>query len=140
MLRMIPFDVGMGVPLAARAHVKLHEPHAALDQPPGQQAIAAVDARFLLVQAVELMRLGRFARQIDGLGRGGLHAIGQFVGGDAGFEVGVFRSLGAMPGVQLLDEIDFRPLPIGRPTARRGDVQDRRFAVAELRALDSWRA
>ncbi len=40
-----------------------------------------------------------------------------------------------MLAIQLLDEIDFAALPLVGVTVLRGDVQNRRFAVAEFRAL-----
>ena len=90
--RMVAFHVGMGVPFAAGAEVELHEPHAALDQPAGQQAVAAGVRGFFLVEAVEAARFFRFVGQVDDLRRGRLHAIGQLVGGDARFELIIFHA------------------------------------------------
>ena len=61
------------------AGVELHEPHAALDQPPGDQAVAAELVGRLLADAVHVERRCVFLRQVDRLGRLGLHAEGQFV-------------------------------------------------------------
>ena len=60
-------DVLVGVPVAAREAVvgaapDLHEPHAALQQPPGDQAVAAEVRGDRLVQAVELLRRRRSRR------------------------------------------------------------------------------
>ena len=47
---------------AAGRVVELHEPHAALDQPPGQQALAAEDRGRLVVEAVEPLASPRSRR------------------------------------------------------------------------------
>ena len=83
----------MGIPPAAGAHVKLHEPHAAFDKPPGDQAIPGVVGRLALGR-------GRRARSVSAgssvrsttSGAVDLHLVRQFVGGDAGFERIVFAS------------------------------------------------
>ena len=116
----------MRVPLAARAHVKLHEPHAALDQPPGQQAVAAVAFGVLVVEAVERRVSAVSSRQIDRLRCGRLHAIGQLVRGDPGFELIVVGACGAVALVELLDEVELASLLLVVDNAgRRRDVQDR---------------
>ena len=79
------------VPLAAGPVIELHEAHAALDQPPGQQAIAAEGGRLLVVEAVESLRRLGLLGQVHGFRRLGLHAEGQFVAGDAGVEFGLLR-------------------------------------------------
>jgi hypothetical protein len=70
-----------GVPiflLVAAARIKLHEAHAPLDQPPGNQALPAKIRRAIrqfvvrrprLIEAIHLNRLGRLGRKIEGLGR-----------------------------------------------------------------------
>ena len=50
-MRVISFDVSMGVPFAVA--VNLHEPHAALDQSPGHEAFGADVFRDVLVETVE---------------------------------------------------------------------------------------
>ena len=60
----------------------LDEPHAALDQPPGDQALPAVGLGRRIVEAVELLRGCGFVRQIHQVGHGRLHAEGQLVVGD----------------------------------------------------------
>ena len=88
-LAWFAFDVGVGVPPAARAAVELDEPHAALDQAAGQQAEPAEALGRRVVQAVEGAGLGGLARQVDGLGGLGLHAEGQLVALDPGVELGL---------------------------------------------------
>ncbi len=65
---------------------ELDEPHTALDHPPGQQALPSVDFRCRITESVELGRGLRFARQVDELRNGRLHAEGQFVIADRRFE------------------------------------------------------
>ena len=71
------------------AAVELDEPHAALDQPAGQQAEPAEALGRLVVQAVERASLVGLAGQVDGLGGLGLHAEGQLVALDPGVELGL---------------------------------------------------
>ena len=64
------------------AGVELHEPHAALDQPPGDQAVAAELVGRLLADAVHARASPAVSlREVDRLGRGGLHAEREFVAG-----------------------------------------------------------
>ena len=56
---VIAGQVAVGVPFAVA--VDLHEAHAALDQPPGHQALGAEGSRHVLVDAIQragLVRLG----------------------------------------------------------------------------------
>ena len=88
-LGVVRLDVGVGVPLAARAAVDLNEPDAALDQAASQQAEPADGFGRRVVQAVEGARLGGLAGQVDGLGGLGLHAEGQLIALDPGVELGL---------------------------------------------------
>ena len=134
-LRVVAFDVGVGVPLAAGAHVELHEADAALDEAAGHQAVAAVGGGGLIVDAVEVERFGGFVRDVGRFRRGGLHAVGELVGGDAGFEVFIVLAAGQVLAIELLNVVDRVALAgVGVAFGRR-DVEDRRFAVAELGAL-----
>ena len=73
--------------------VELHEADAALDQPAGHQAAAAVGVGRLAADAVHLQR----GRRLPATGRGRrwpqLHAGGQLVAGDAGVELRLARPL-----------------------------------------------
>ena len=74
--------------------VDLHEPHAALDQPPGDQALPGEvrrtsgcrGRRASCVSAVSLV-------DVERLGRGHLHPVGQLERLDAGRQVGLGRVL-----------------------------------------------
>ena len=57
-------DVDVAVPapfVLLAAGVDLHEPHAAFDHPPGDQALLGEMAALRIVEPVELLRRGRFA-------------------------------------------------------------------------------
>ena len=87
----------VAIPVAARETVvraapHLHEPHAALQQPPGDQAIAAEIVGHRVVEAVELLRRRRFRRKIEHLRSAQLQPRRQFVRGDPRFEPRVARA------------------------------------------------
>ena len=89
----------MGVPVGVvvvAAGVELDEAHAALDEAAGHEALAAELFGALIVQAVELLGLGRFACDVDGLGGVLLHAVGELVAFDARGEFWVVRVLGGV--------------------------------------------
>ena len=73
------------------AQEDLHEPHAPLDESPGDQAARAVLARRILVESVEAANVGRLGRDVECLFRGRLHGGGQLVAANPGFEVGLAR-------------------------------------------------
>ena len=87
------------VPLAAGAAVELDEAHAALDQPAGQQAVAPECRRLVSDRGrrASAWPFG-FRVEIDRLRRFGLHAEGEFVTADAGFEFGLLRAEFARSG------------------------------------------
>ena len=72
----------MVVPGLAGAVPDLHEPHAALDQPPGDQDLPGLQPGPYSV--ADVLRL---AADVERLGRLGLHAEGQFERLDAGLEL-----------------------------------------------------
>ena len=80
------------------------EPHAVLDQPPRQQAAAAVVVGRLAADAVEVERLLGLAGEVEDLGRLGLHLEGQVVGVDPGGEFLVGRVERRL--VQLADQLE----------------------------------
>ena len=127
-LAVVAFEVGVGVPAVGVAAVELHEAHAALDHPPGEQAAQAELGRLLAVEAVELLRLLGLRRDVDHLRGVGLHAEGQLVGGDAGGQFGVVAAAGEVLAVALGDEVERaraaarRRRPAGLAGAATGDV------------------
>src|SRR5262245_25508505 len=93
--------------------VEVDEADAALDETASKQAVerelvelplaaaaAGLDRRLVAVQAIGVERLFRLAGQRDQLGRGGLHAEGQLVGGDATVDLRVL-DLGVAEAVEV---------------------------------------
>src|SRR5262249_31963072 len=95
-LGMVPLPIGVRVPFAAGAHVDLHAADAALHEPSGQQTVAAVVLGLRTVHTVELQCLGGFLREIDYFRSAALHAVSEFVGGDAGVDVVAPLTLGCI--------------------------------------------
>ena len=90
-LLVVGVDIVVRVPLhgdRAAARIELDEPHPALDQPAGQQAAGAELDGPRVVQAVHLAGRCGLAREVNRLGRGALHPVGQLVDGDPGGEFG----------------------------------------------------
>ena len=69
---MVDFEVVVVVPGLPGAVPDLDEAHAALDQPAGDQDLPRLHA-----VAVQLADVLRFARDVEGVGRLDLHAVGQ---------------------------------------------------------------
>ena len=88
--RQFGADVGVVVPVLRRPSgpaPDLHKAYAALDQPPGRQALAGEGVAFLDADAVEGLGRGGLAGQVERLGGGRLHAESQLVGADASFQL-----------------------------------------------------
>src|SRR5207245_9370726 len=105
----------------------------------GAGAGPAVRVRRLLADAVQVERRLRLARQVEGVGRGQLHAGGKLVAGDAGVEVRLTRSRGLVHVVELRDQL---ALLVNDPSGALNigfEVQERRAGRAEARALENRR-
>ena len=116
MAGVIAGQIAVSVPFAVA--VDLHEPHAAFDQPPGQQALRAVRLGFRAIQAVHPLRRRGLLREIDQLGGFGLHAIRQLERLDAPEQ---FRFAGMRPqmlGVESCQQIELPPLIVAGDVAR----------------------
>ena len=87
------------------------EPHPALQQPAGQQAVAAEagEDRVGVVEAVERPRGRALARQVADLRRAELHPRGQLVRGDPRRELGVAGMLLQVLVVEQPEEVAARP-------------------------------
>ena len=100
-------DVGVVVPVVlgpARAAPDLDEPHAALEQPAGQEAAAAEVGGRRVVQSIHALRRGCLACEVECFGSRLLHAGGQLVGVDARLQPRVSRVGGGVTAVQSLAE------------------------------------
>ena len=75
------------------AEKELHEPHAALDQPAGDQTARAILAGRVLVESIEPADVRGLAGDVERFLRGRLHGRGQLVTADPRFQVGFARVL-----------------------------------------------
>ena len=121
-LRVVFEDVGMGIPAAGVAGVKLHETHAFLDHPPREQAACAELGRFLLADSVQPARGLALAGDVDDLGRGRLHAKRQLVGIHTGGEPIVKVARCKVVAVEFADEIKHPALAATANVGRRLEV------------------
>ncbi len=132
---MVAFDIGVAVPLAARAAVELDEAHAVLDQPPRQQAIASEDGGLFVIQAIHLARGFALAAEVHGLRGFTLHLKGQLVTADAGFEVGVVGARRGMKLIEVRKQVEFVALAARSDAFRRFQIFHRHAFGAEFHAL-----
>ena len=95
-------------------HKNLHKPHAPLDQPAGQQALAAEDLRGRVVEPVERPGCRALTAQVHQVGHRRLHAEGQLVVGDGRLDGVAAQPFGHAP-VQLAEQVEER-----RPDTRQG--------------------
>ena len=114
----------MGIPTAGVAGVKLHKPYAALEHAAGEQTAGAEFGRFLLAEPVEIFCWGVFARKIDNLRRGSLHAKGKFVCVQPRQQRIIAVSPGEMLTVEALDEAGEIALALRRTGSGRLEVEN----------------
>ena len=114
---------------------EFHEADAAFDQTAGEQAFAAEIVCDGFANAVEFFGgVGLFG-DVNGIGRGALHAPGEFVGGDAGVQGGIVRAGTFLNTVDFVDEIERFPLDGGGDAVGILQVENGAFAAAEDGAL-----
>ena len=136
-LAVVGHHVGVGVPVVVvvrPAGVDLDEPDAALDEPAGEQALAAEVRRAGLRRAFDAVHFEGFLRllgEIDGLGGVLLHLVREFVAGDAGHEFGVVRAALQVRLVLLLEPVEDVALLVPGHARRQGEVVDRRLVGAD---------
>ena len=80
---MVDFQIVVAVPWLSGAVPNLHESHAALDQPPGNEQLPRLHAG--PVHVADILRL---AAHVERFGRLGLHAKSQLERADAGVQCG----------------------------------------------------
>ena len=112
---------------------ELHEAHAALDEPAGEQAVHG-EAWLARLGAVQLERLGRFLRHVHEFGRAGLHAVGHLEGIDARGDLGI-ADRREMPLIKVLHEVERLPLHRLGDACGIGQVEDWVAGFAERHAL-----
>ena len=114
---------------------ELHEAHAALDEPPGDEAARAEFRRRRIVDAVELLRRLALAGNIERfLGRG-LELGGQLVAGDARLEVGLAGMPIEMLVVELVEKAEIVLLRLAAEIRGGVEIGDARFLGAHRGAL-----
>src|SRR5262249_4595863 len=118
---------------------ELHETHAALHQTPRNQTTCAVFTSDRIVEAIKLPRRFAFAGNIERLFRGRLHAGGQFVAGDARFEIALAGMPREMITIQLGQEREVLFLQLALQVRRRFEIQDAWLARTHYRALKERR-
>src|SRR5262249_2438962 len=92
----------------------LDEAHAAFGQAPRQYALPCEVLRDWIIQAVELLRRFGFFFNLKSFRRLALHTKGEFKGLDARFELRVILPQGLWVGVDVLQQVEFKPLLIRR--------------------------
>src|SRR5262245_35573167 len=112
--------------------VKLHEAHALLQEPPGEQAIV-VEAGGARLSAVHVENLPRLARDVHHLGHGELHAESQLVLDDARPRLGTAQLFG-LHLVEIAQSIETEPAHVAVHATRIGHVKHR---IALRPALDA---
>src|SRR5207248_995912 len=108
-------DVAVGIPgaVAAAGMADLDEADAALGQAAREQELPAKVVRRRLLDAIKVAHMPWLLGQVDGLGRGKLHARGQLVGMDAGRNLRVDGVALAELTVKLRQRLHL-PLALGR--------------------------
>ena len=135
---VVLLEVAVRVPVGVvvrPARIDLHEPHASLDQPPREQALAAELLGARVVDAVELLGARTLGIDIDRLGRGALHAVGELVALDAALEVRVPAARERVARVPRLQPVEHAPLQVGAAPRGVRQVEDRRPVAAQHGAL-----
>ena len=132
-------QAAVGVPgagAAVGAVEDLHEPDAALDQPPGRQAHLAERAGHVLIQAVEPMACRRLVVKPQHLGHGHLHAEGQLVRLDPRSQGGIVGILDRREPIQPAEQLELARLLLAEDlAARRGERQRIAGIDRELNAV-----
>ena len=123
---MVGRQVLVIVPGLAGPAPDLDEPHAALEQPAGDQELPGLGAR----PVHRPDRLG-LAADVERLGRLGLHPVGQLERLDPRLERGVVRALGRVQLVEPPHQVELAPLAFGR----LGLVADVLDQAGDLRVL-----
>ena len=139
-MRQLDIDPAVVVP---RGVEQLHHPDTPFDQPAGHEAIsreraeqsdtapvAALNLRFVAIDAIQVEGLLRFAPEIHQLRRRHLHLVSQLVGRNPAVNFRIPDRL-LSQGVQFGDTLNAPVLHLVRDARRVVDVQHRRSLVAE---------
>ena len=88
-------------------HIKLDETDTSFHQAASDQAAAAIGITLLLPYAVQLLRVGTFLLQVQGIGCCQLHSRGQLVTGNPRCKPRLTGPLPSVPLINLVDECSF---------------------------------
>src|ERR1043166_3172010 len=131
-------DIGVMVPDLALDE-ELDETDTTLDQSAGDEATGSVITSDGIVDTVEFFGRVAFAGDIECFFGGDLHASGQFVAGDAGFEVGFARIAGEVFAIELMQEGEVLFLQGALELRGRIEIENARFSGANDRSLKEGR-
>ena len=123
-------QIGMVIPVRV---IKLHEPHPALHQPPGQQTVIRV-AGLARLRPVHLQRLFRFFAEIDQFRSARLHPVSHLIGRHARRDFRIAR-LRQLRQIQIPNRLDRLRLRVRRNSLRPRQIQNRISARPERHTL-----
>ena len=130
---VVDLEVVVAVPRLAGAVPDLHEPHAALDQPAGDENLPGLHAG-----AVHVADVLRLAADVERLGRLGLHAEAELERLDAGLERGVVLPRLQVAGIEPLQQVELLALLRQRDAVVADvldELLDRRVLRVDVRAF-----
>ena len=113
----------------------MHKSHTALDEPSRDEAACAVLLRRVFIDAVQFFCRRIFAGDVHRVGRGGLHAGGQFEAGDARLEIQLAWVRRAVFAVEAAEEVEVVALATAAQICRSLEVQDARLSRPHHGAL-----
>ena len=109
MFVVVGLKVAVGVPVVivvGTSGIDLDEAHATLNQTAGHQAFLAEVLGAVLVHAVEGLNMLRLLVEIDGFWSGGLHLVGELIGGDACGKVGVIPASFLVALIKMIEGLN----------------------------------
>ena len=117
------------------AHVKqLHKPHAALGEPPGQQAVEGITAGPLHIRAIGLEHMLRLIGEIDQLRHALLHAKGHLILAGAGRDIGICQQSRAL-AIERCDPIERAAAQLPIDAGWISEIEHRIAGVAKFHPL-----
>src|SRR5262249_54499179 len=134
----IALDALMVVP-DLTVNEKLNETHAALDQPPRNQATRPIFTNHRFVEAIKLLGRFTFPGNIQGLLRRSLHAGSEFVTGNAGLQIALSRMPLKVLAIQAGKERQVLGLQLASQMRWRFEIQNARLGRTNNRSLKQRR-
>lgn len=119
-------DVAVVVPHLVAVE-DLDEPDSAFDESAGEEAAFSVGVGFFLSDAVHFLGGFGFLGEVECFAGGGLHACGEFVAGDAGFEVEFSGAFFEVSFVEVFEVVEIVGLCVAFEVMGDIEVQDAGF-------------